>query len=174
MARVRPGGTRVRGIPIDVIGDELRVGQPAPDFSLVAPDLSEVTLREIAGRVGIISVVPSIDTGVCAEETERWERETRALGDGVAMITVSMDLPFAQRRWATLAGVTHRVLSSHHDEKFGEDWGVLIKAEPLRRLLQRAVFVLDSAGTIRYVEYCADNNEPPNFEAALAVAASLA
>jgi thioredoxin-dependent peroxiredoxin len=173
MAKVRAGGTTIRGTAIDVLGDELEVGQPAPDFSLVAPDLSEVTLRDSAGKVRLISVVPSIDTGVCAEETQRWERETRELGDDLVMITVSMDLPFAQRRWITLAGVTHRVLSSHHDEKFGQDWGLLIKAAPLRRLLQRAVFVVDAADTLCYVEYCANNDEPPNFEAALEAVARL-
>jgi thiol peroxidase len=174
MATVRTGGTRIRGTPIDVLGDELAVGWAAPEFSLIAPDLSEVRLGDTSGKVRLISIVTSIDTGVCAEETQRWEEETRRLGDSVAMITVSMDLPFAQRRWTTLAGVTHLVLSAHHDEKFGLDWGVLIKGEPLRRLLQRAVFVLDRDDTVRYVQYCADNEEPPNFEAALEAVAALA
>jgi thiol peroxidase len=174
MARVRQGATKVRGNPIDVIGEELKVGQKAPDFSLVGPDLGDVSLGETSGKVRIISVVSSLDTGVCAAETKHLEEQASKMGQGAEIITVSMDLPFAQKRWATETGVSHRVLSAYHDEKFGEDWGVLIKARPMRRLLQRAVFVLDKDDTIRYVEYCAENADPPDIERALQEAAKLA
>src|SRR5437762_13418347 len=143
MATARPAGTKLRGNPVEVQGEELKVGQKAPDFTLVDQGLADVSLTDTAGKVRIISTVPSLDTGVCALETKRWQEEADKLGDRVEIITVSMDLPFAQKRWCGEAGVSHRVLSAYNDEKFGQDWGVLIKAPPLRRVLQRAVFVLD-------------------------------
>src|SRR5919112_617410 len=135
MATVRSGGTKLRGNPIDVMGEELKVGQKAPDFTLVGQDLKEVTLKDTSGKVRIISTVPSLDTPVCAIETKRWQEEADKLGDKVEIITVSMDLPFAQKRYCGEAGVSHRVLSAYADESFGEAWGVLIKSMPLRRVL---------------------------------------
>jgi thiol peroxidase len=174
MARARSGGTRLRGNPIDVMGEELKVGEKAPDFTLVAQDLSNVTLKDTTGKVRIISTVPSLDTPVCAAETKRWQEEADKLGDKVDIITVSMDLPFAQKRYCGEAGVSHRVLSGYADESFGENWGVLVKAPPLRRVLQRAVFVLDKDDTVRYVEYCPEIAEPPDFSKALEEAGKLA
>jgi len=173
MATARPGGTKLRGNPIEVQGEELKVGQKAPDFTLVGQDLGNVSLADTSGKVRIISTVPSLDTPVCAVETRRWQEEADKLGDKVEIITVSMDLPFAQKRWCGEAGVSHRVLSSYSDEKFGQDWGVLIKAMPLRRVLQRAVFVLDTDDTLRYVDYCGEIAEQPNFDAALEAAGKL-
>ena len=174
MASVRQGGTKLRGNPIDVTGEELKVGQKAPDFSLVGQDMSGVGLKDTTGKVRVISTVPSLDTPVCATETRRWQEEADKLGDKVEIITVSMDLPFAQKRWCGEAGVSHRVLSAYADESFGEDWGVLIKAPPLRRVLQRAVFVLDKDDTIRYVDYCPEIAEQPDFDKALEVARKIA
>ena len=175
MATVRQGGTKLRGNPIEVVGEELKPGQKAPDFSLVdAQNMSDVKLSDTSGKTRIVSVVTSLDTGVCAAETKHWEEEASKLPGGGEIITVSMDLPFAQKRWASENGVSHRILSSYHDEKFGEEWGVLIKAPPLRRLLQRSVFVLDKDNTIRYVEYCAENSEPPDIDRALQEAARIA
>ena len=174
MAKVRQGATKLRGNPIDVTGEELRLGQKAPDFALVGQDLSDVSMKDTAGKVRIISTVPSLDTSVCASETRRWQEEIDKLGDKVEVITVSMDLPFAQKRYCGEAGVSHRVVSAYNDEKFGEDWGVLIKDRPLRRVLQRAVFVLDRDDTIRYAEYVPEIAEQPNFDKALEVAKQLA
>ena len=173
MATVRTGGTHLRGNPIDVTGDELAPGQKAPDFTLVGQDLSDVSLKDTSGKVRIISTVPSLDTPVCATETKRWQEEANKLGDKIEIITVSMDLPFAQKRWCGEAGVSHRVLSSYNDESFGEKWGVLIRARPLRRVLQRAVFVLDKDDTVRYAQYCPEIAEQPDFDRALAEAAKL-
>jgi thioredoxin-dependent peroxiredoxin len=175
MAQIRTGGTNLRGNPIDVTGDELKVGQKAPAFTLVdSQNLGDVTLGDTSGKVRIISTVPSLDTPVCAVETKRWQEEADKLGDkGVEIITVSMDLPFAQKRWCGEAGVSHRVLSAYSDEQFGQDWGVLIKAKPLRRVLQRAVFVLDKDDTVRYVDYCPEIAEQPDFDRALQEAAKL-
>lgn len=173
MATVRAGGTKLRGNPIEVQGEELQVGQKAPDFTLVGQDLGNVTLADTAGKVRIISTVTSIDTPGCAVETRRWQAEANKLGDKVEIITVSMDLPFAQKRWCGETGVSHQVLSSYSDEQFGQDWGVLIKAMPLRRVLQRAIFVLDADDTIRYAHYCPEIAEQPNFDAALEAAGRL-
>jgi thiol peroxidase len=173
MAQVRKGATAMRGNPVDVTGEELKVGQKAPDFELVANDLSSVKLSDTTGKVRIVSTVPSLDTGVCDAETRHWDQEVANLGD-VQMLTVSVDLPFAQKRWCGAAGVTHQTLSAYSDEKFGEDWGVMIKAMPLRRVLQRAVFVLDKDDTVRYVEYVPEITQQPNYDAALEVAKSLA
>jgi thiol peroxidase len=173
MPAVRVGGTHLRGRPLDVTGEELKVGQKAPDFTLVGPDLSDVSLKDTSGKVRVISTVPSLDTPVCAIETRRWQEEADKLGDQVEIITVSMDLPFAQRRWRGDAGVSHRVLSAYSDESFGADWGVLIKDRPLRRVLQRAVFVLDKDDTVRYVQYVPEIAEQPDFDRALAEAAKL-
>jgi thiol peroxidase len=175
MASVRQGATNLRGNPIDVTGDELKVGQKAPDFTLVDSQgfPNQVSLADTSGKVRVISTVPSLDTPVCATETKRWQEEADKLGDSVEIITVSMDLPFAQKRWCGEAGVSHRVLSAYADEKFGEDWGVLIKAPPLRRVLQRAVFVVDRDDTIRYAQYCPEIAEQPDFDRALEEAGKL-
>lgn len=173
MARTRQGATKLRGNPMNVVGEELKVGQKAPDFTLVAQDLTDVYLKDTTGRVRIISTVPSLDNPICATETRRWQEEIEKLGDQVEMITVSMDLPFAQRRYCSEAGVSHPVLSGYSDEAFGEDWGVLIKSPPLRRVLQRAVFVLDKDDTVRYAEYCPEIADLPDFETALSEASKL-
>src|SRR2546428_9130946 len=99
MATVRKGGTKLRGNPLDVTGDEINVGQKAPDFTLVGQDMADVTLKDTSGKVRVISTVPSLDTAVCAAETKRWQEEVDKLGDDVEVITVSMDTPFAQKRW---------------------------------------------------------------------------
>jgi thioredoxin-dependent peroxiredoxin len=174
MAQLRHGGTKLRGNPVDVTGDEIKVGANAPSFELIAQDLSTVSLKDTSGKVRIISTVPSLDTPVCATETKRWQQEADKLGDKVEIITVSMDLPFAQKRYCGEAGVSHRVLSAYHDESFGRDWGVLIRSAPLRRVLQRAVFVLDKDDTVRYAEYCPEIAEQPNFDRALQIAGELA
>jgi thiol peroxidase len=173
MATARSGGTKLRGNPIEVMGQELKVGDKAPDFTLVGQDLSNVTLKDTTGKVRIISTVPSLDTPVCAVETKRWQEESDKLGDQVEIITVSMDLPFAQKRYCGEVGVSHRTLSGYADESFGEDWGVLIKSMPLRRVLMRAVFVLDKDDVVRYVEYCPEVAEQPDFGKALEEAGKL-
>lgn len=173
MAQVRKAATNLRGNPVDVIGNQLQVGQKAPDFELVGNDMSGVKLADTSGKVRIVATVASLDTSVCDAETRHWDEEVAKLGGAVQMITVSMDTPFAQKRWCGASNVKHQTLSGYSDEKFGEDWGVLIKSPPLRRVLQRAVFVLDKDDTVKYANYLPEITEQPNYEPALEAARKL-
>lgn len=156
----------MRGNPVTLVGDEVKVGQKAPDFSVVGNDLSAVTLNDTSG-VRLFLSVPSLDTGVCDAEVRRFNEEAASLGN-VKVYTISMDLPFAQSRWCGAAGIENVVtLSDHRDASFGENWGVLIKE---LRLLARAVFVVDSSNTVTYVEYVPEVSSHPDYEKALAAA----
>lgn len=156
----------MRGNPVTLVGDEVKVGQKAPDFTVVANDLSTVTLKDTSG-VRLFLSVPSLDTGVCDAEVRRFNEEAGKLGN-VKVYTFSMDLPFAQKRWCGAAGIENvTTLSDHKDASFGENYGVLIKE---RRLLARAVFVIDSSDTVTYVEYVPEVSEHPNYEKALEAA----
>lgn len=151
-----------------LVGPELKVGDKAPNFEVVANDLSTVTLDNSKGKVRIISVVPSLDTGVCDQQTRRFNEEAAKLGDHVTILTISADLPFAQKRWCGAAGVDAvQTLSDHRSMSFGTAYGTNIKDY---RLESRAVFVVDSADTIQYAEYLKEAPQFPNFEAALEAA----
>ena len=168
MPRERPDVQTFKGDPLTLIGDEIKVGDKAPDFALVGNDLSEVTLADSAGKVRIISVVPSLDTPVCDTQTRRFNEEASTLGDGVQVLTVSVDLPFAQGRWCGAAGVERvQTASDHRDGSFGESYGVLIKG---LRLLARAIFVVDKNDVVQHVEYVSELTTEPNYDAALAAA----
>ncbi|HBF57991.1 thiol peroxidase, partial [Exiguobacterium sp.] len=144
----------------------VQVGQTAPDFQVLANDLSPVT-RDTYQGVRIISVVPSIDTGVCDAQTRKFNEEAARI-EGVTVMTISNDLPFAQRRWCASSGLDQVVtLSDHRDLSFGTQYGVAIEE---LRLLARSVFVLDSNNEITYVEYLEESTDEVNFEAALAAA----
>lgn len=161
----RVGVITRRGNPLTLMGDELRVGDAAPEFVVLDNDLSPVTLSSFRGKVCIISSVPSLDTPVCDMETRRFNEEAGKLGDEVVILTVSMDLPFAQKRWCGLAGVDKvTTLSDHRDAAFGKAYGVLIKE---LRLLARAVFVVDREGRIQYIQLVKELTEEPNYEAVL-------
>lgn len=161
----RVGVITRRGNPLTLMGDELRVGDAAPEFVVLDNDLSPVTLSSFRGKVCIISSVPSLDTPVCDTETRRFNEEAGKLGDEVVILTVSMDLPFAQKRWCGLAGVDKvTTLSDHRDAAFGKAYGVLIKE---LRLLARAVFVVDREGRIQYIQLVKELTEEPNYEAVL-------
>ena len=167
----RAGLVTMKGNPVTLIGPALKVGDKAPEFTVVGNDLSQVSLESFRGKVCIISSVPSLDTPVCDMETRRFNSEASRLGDEVVVLTISMDLPFAQKRWCGAAGVDQVVtLSDHRDGAFGEAYGVLIKN---LRLLARAVFVLDKEGTIRYLELVKEIANEPNYEAVLAAVAEL-
>ncbi|WLR44184.1 thiol peroxidase [Bacillus carboniphilus] len=156
-----------KGNPVTLIGEEVSAGDLAPNFHVLANDLSEVTLEDSKGSVRILSVVPSIDTGVCDAQTRRFNEESASL-NGVEVLTISMDLPFAQRRWCGANGIEHvQTLSDHRDASFGEAYGVLIKE---LRLLARAVFVIDANDKIVYVEYVKEATDHPDYEAAIEVA----
>jgi thiol peroxidase len=156
----------MQGNPLTLIGTELKVGDAAPDIEVLDNELSPVRLSSFRGKVCIISTVPSLDTPVCDMETRRFNEEAGKLGDNVVILTISMDLPFAQKRWTGAAGVDKvMTLSDHRDAAFGEAYGVLIKEV---RLLARAVFVVDRKGTIQYIELVKELTEEPDYDAVLA------
>ncbi len=161
----RVGVTTMKGNPLTLLGDEIKVGQSAPDCTLVANDLSEVKLSSFKGKKLMISVVPSLDTPVCDIQTKKFNTEAAKLGPDVLILTISMDLPFAQKRWCAAAGVNQvKTLSDHRDAAFGTAYGMLIKG---LRLLARGIFVVDSKGVVQYVELVKEVTTEPNYAAAL-------
>jgi thiol peroxidase len=160
----RAGATTLKGNPLTLIGPELKAGDKAPDFTLVDNGLKAVSLADTGSNVRIISVVPSLDTPVCDAQTKRFNEEAAKLSN-VDILTVSMDLPFAQKRWCGAFGVDKvKMLSDHRDGSFGANYGTLIKE---LRIESRAIFVLDKSNTVRYVEYVKEVADHPNYEAAL-------
>ncbi|MBP3040384.1 thiol peroxidase [Bacillaceae bacterium Marseille-Q3522] len=156
-----------KGNPVTLLGNEVKAGERAPEFTVLANDLSEVTLADTKGHVRLISVVPSIDTGVCDAQTRRFNEEAAKL-DNVKVLTISCDLPFAQKRWCAAAGIENlQTLSDHRDLSFGKAYGVAIEE---LRLLARAVFVIDSNDTVTYTEYVSEATNHPNYEAAVEAA----
>jgi len=167
----RPGATTLRGNPMTLIGPELHAGDEAPDFQLVDNSLKPVTLKDTGGAVRIISVVPSLDTPVCDAQTKRFNEEAAKL-PGVDILTVSMDLPFAQKRWCGAFGVDKvKMLSDHKEGSFGSNYGTLIKE---LRIESRAIFVLDQHNMIRHAEYVKEVADHPDYEAALNAARGAA
>jgi len=177
MTKTRSGEAFEGEIRLTVVGEQLQVGDAAPDFSLDALGPGEAVPREItlasgAGRVRLLHVVNSLDTPVCHVGAHRFEElRTAELPSNVDVYTVSMDLPFAQSRWRAAESVDHEALSSHRSETFGRAYGVLLQEW---RLLQRAVFVIDGEGKIRHAEYVADQMAEPDYAAAIAAARAIA
>jgi len=160
-----------KGNPMTLLGPELKVGDAAPDFAVVDNGLAAVTLSSSAGKIRIITAVPSLDTPVCDTETRRFNQEAASLPDNVVVLTVSLDLPFAQKRWCGAAGIDKVVtISDYRERSFGLGYGVLIK-ELL--LLTRAVFVVDAANTIRYIQIVPEVTGEPDYAAAIAAAKAL-
>jgi len=152
-----------------LIGPELKAGDTAPDFHTVDNGLKPVSLKDTGNQVRIISVIPSLDTPVCDAQTKRFNEEAGKLPN-VSIITVSMDLPFAQKRWCGAFGVDHvKMLSDHVDGSFGSSYGTLIKE---LRIESRAIFVLDPENKIRHAEYVKEVADHPNYEAALSAVRS--
>src|ERR1700684_2791389 len=171
MAEERKGVVTMRGNPLTLVGPEIKTGQKAPEFHAVGKGLAPVGLDQFKGKVKVISVIPSIDTPVCDAQTRRFNEEASKLG-GVEILTVSMDLPFAQARWCGAAGVDKiTMVSDCPSASFGTSYGALIKE---LHLLARAVFVVDKNDNVTYVEYVKEVAEQPNFEAALAAAKKAA
>ena len=168
----RVGAATFKGNPLTLIGREIKVGDKAPDFALLANDLSPVTLANSAGKVRLISVVPSLDTPVCDVQTRKFNESVSAFGEGVVCYTVSADLPFAQARWCGAAGIDRvQTLSDHRDMSFGNTYGTHIKE---LRLETRAVFIVDASGIVRYVQYVPEITQEPNYDAALAALKKVA
>jgi len=162
----------LKGNPVTLSGAELKTGGKAPDFKLQNNALEEVTLAQFTGKTVIIATVPSLDTSVCALETKRFNEEAAKLDD-VQILVVSTDLPFGQKRWCGTENIDKVVtLSDHRTAEFGQAYGVLIQGGGLDRCLTRAIFVVDPAGVLKHVEYCAEIASHPDYDAVLAAAKS--
>jgi len=161
----RPGSVTMRGNPLTLVGPEIIVGQKAPDFTLVNNEMGTVSLADYAGMALALVSVPSLDTPTCAIETRRFNAEAAKLGANVRILTVSMDLPFAQKRWCGAMGIDKvETLSDHRDASFGLGYGVLIKE---LRLLARAVFVVNTAGIVTYAELVKEIADEPFYDGVL-------
>ena len=165
----RKGVVTFKGNPMTLLGPEIKAGDKAPDFRVVDTALTPVSLSDFQGKVKIISAVPSLDTPVCDAETRRFNQEAAKLPGDVVVLTVSLDLPFAQKRWCAATGVdTVRTLSDYQDRSFADAYGVLIKE---LKLLSRSIFVVDAKDTVRYVQHVKEVTEEPDYAAALEAAA---
>ena len=151
--------------PVTLLGNKVAVGDTAPDFTVLANDLSKVTLADSKGKVRLISVVPSIDTGVCSTQTRKFNEEATSLGEDVQVLTISCDLPFAQARWCAAEGIDAvQTLSDHRDLSFGEAYGTIIEE---LRLLTRSIFVVDKDDKVTYVEYVSEVTDHPDYDKAI-------
>ena len=166
MAQEKPNAVTFKGNPLTLIGPDIKIGDKAPNFQVIAKDLSPVTLDSSKGKVRLISVVPSLDTPVCDQQTRRFNEEAAKLPTNVEVLTVSADLPFAQARFCGAANIDRvKTLSDHRELSFGQAYGVLIKE---LKLLARSVFVVDAADRVQYVEVVKEVTNHPNYDAALA------
>jgi thiol peroxidase len=169
----RAGAVTFKGTPLTLAGEAVKVGQPAPDFTLhyFEGGLKTITLADLKGKPAIISVVPSLDTPVCQTQTKKFNQQLAALKDRIHALTVSLDLPFAMNRFCGAEQVTNmRVGSDYQDRSFGRNWGMLIEE---LKLLARGVFVLDAEGKVVYAETVPEVTSEPNYDAALAALKSL-
>jgi thiol peroxidase len=161
----RSGIVTFKGKPVVLVGPSLKVGDQAPDFQVVDASLATVTLADFKGKTKIISAVPSLDTPVCDAETRRFNEEAAKLSENVVILTISLDLPFAQKRWCAAAGVERvKVLSDYQERSFGLAYGVLIKE---LQLLSRSVFVVDADDVIRHIEHVREITAEPDYAAIL-------
>ena len=166
----RTGLVTFGGNPMTLVGNEIKVGDKAPDFDVVGNDLKPVKGSSFDGKVRILSAVASLDTSTCDVETRRFNQEAGSLGD-VTILTISMDLPFTQKRWCGAAGIDKVVtLSDHVSASFGKAYGILMKEI---RILARAVFVVDRDGIVRYMQLLEEVGNEPDYEAALKAAKEL-
>ncbi len=167
----RPGAVTFMGNPLTLIGQELKVGDKAPDFRMVDADLKPVTLGDFKGKIKVICSVPSLDTPVCDAETRRFNTEAARMPDKVAVLTVSMDLPFAQKRWCGAAGIDRvQTFSDYQDHSFALGYGVLVNE---LKLLARCIFVVDVTDTIRYIQLVREVTTEPDYSAVLAAVENL-
>lgn len=165
MTTERFGAVTLKGNPQTVRGEQLKVGDKAPNFTLTANNFSKVTLEDSQGKVRLISVVPSLFTGICDAQTRRFNEEAASFGDGVVILTVSADFPTAQANWCGAAGVDRvQTLSDHMDMNFGDSYGTHVVE---RRWEQRAIFVVDADDVVRYVEYVPEIAQFPDYDSAL-------
>ncbi len=167
----RPGAATFMGNPLTLIGPEIKIGDKAPGFTVVDNELKPVTLADYKGKIKILSSVPSLDTPVCDTETRRFNLEAAELPDSVSLLTISMDLPFAQKRWCGAADINRvTTLSDYQDRAFGQAYGVLIKE---LMLLARCVFVVDASDTVRYVQLVKEVTSEPDYKGVMAAVKGL-
>jgi thiol peroxidase len=169
----RAGGVMHKGLSLTVVGDKLKVGNKAPNFevsdNLFSPEM--VSFAESAGKVRLINVVVSVNTGVCDPQIRRFSEEIGKYGDDVVCYTVSVDLPIAQETWCSSAGIENiKMVSDYRDMAFGKAYGTYVKE---LRIEQRSVFIVDADDTVRYVEYVPEIGQHPDYDAALAALADV-
>src|SRR6267378_6527690 len=170
----RPNAVTFKGKAYTLVGPQLKVGDQAPDFACVSSSLEVVGLKQTPPKARLFSVVPSLDTPVCSQQTKKFEETLASLKDKVSTYTISLDLPFAQKRFCAAEGVANmQTLSDTHDHSFGQNYGVLIEGLPLP-LLSRAIFLVSKDNKITYAEYVPEVTEQPNYDAALAAVKSSA
>ena len=168
----RKGLVTMLGNPVTLVGTEIKIGQVAPDFTVTDNDLGPVRLSDFKGKIVLISAVPSLDTSVCSKETQRINEEAKKISADVVFLTISMDLPFAQKRWVKEHNVEHlKTLSDHLDASFGTAWGVLMKEN---RLLSRSLFIVDRDGKVRYIQLVKENASEPDYDDMLKALKKLA
>lgn len=171
MAQERLGVHTLKGSPLTLVGPELKVGDQAPEFTVRSSLVDTKSSSEYAGKIRLINVVPSLYTGICDAQTRRFNEEAAKLGDQVAILTISTDLPSSQQQYCAAAGIDKvEVLSDHYDVSFGTAYGVLIKE---LRLLARSIFIIDANNTIQYVAINKEMAEHPDYDAALAALQKL-
>ena len=169
----RSGAITFKGNPMTLAGEALAAGQAAPEFTLHYFDngMQSLTLADLKGKPTLLSVVPSLDTGVCAMQTKKFNEALGELGDKINAVTVSLDLPFAMNRFCGAENITNiRPASDYQDRNFGNSYGTLIEE---LKILTRAIFVLDADGKTTYVEYVPEVTSEPNYDAALSAVKSL-
>ncbi|SNB47367.1 thiol peroxidase [Geobacter sp. DSM 9736] len=167
----RRGIITFKGNPMTLLGPDLRPGNPAPDFRVVDNSLAPVTLRTYEGKIKVISSVPSLDTPVCDRETRRFNEDAARLPENVVVLTISLDLPFAQKRWCGAAGIDRVItLSDYQDRSFAESYGVLIKE---LKLLSRSLFVIDTENIIRFVQHVPEVTEEPDYDTVISAVQGL-
>ncbi len=161
----RPGLITMKGKPLTLVGQEVKVGDPAPDFEVLSNELVPFRFSSLKNRVCVLSSVPSLDTPVCDIETRRFNEEAAKLGSDVALLTISMDLPFAQKRWCAAAGVEKvKTFSDYQSRSFGCSYGVLIKE---LKLLARTVLIVDEQDVVRYIEIVPEFAQEPDYDRVL-------
>lgn len=167
----RTGIITFKGNPFTLLGSEIKVGEKAPDFKVVDNGLAPVTLASYSGKIKVVSAVPSLDTPVCDMETRRFNQEAATLPDSVVVLTISLDLPFAQKRWCGAAGIDRvTTLSDYQDRSFASAYGILIKE---LKLLARAVFIIDSNDIVRYIQIVPEVTAEPDYTAVIEAVKSL-
>lgn len=161
----RKGIVTMGGEPVTLLGKEIKVGDKGPDFTVLKNDLTPFTLKDAGNKIKVISVVPSLDTGVCELQTINFNQAASDLGEDVLILTISVDLPFAQQRFCGAKGIDRVItLSDHKDLSFGLNYGFVVEES---RLLARGVVILDRDNTVRYVEYVKEITEHPDYDKAL-------